>query len=241
MSIDTHISIATADGPMPAYAASPDGRARGAIIVVQEAFGVTAHIENIAQRLAGAGWHAVAPALFHRQGAPVLAYDDLESVMPVMGQLTAEGITNDLVATFHHLEAAGYPEGRTGVVGFCMGGSVTFYAATLRRLGAAVTFYGGGITTGRFGLPPLVDLATDLQSPWLGLYGDLDEGIPAEEVERLRRAAAGAAIPTEVVRYADAQHGFNCNDRPAVYNQAAATDAWRRTLEWFDRYVAAGT
>jgi carboxymethylenebutenolidase len=171
----------------------------------------------------------------------VLAYDDLESVMPVMGQLTAEGITNDLVATFHHLEAAGYPEGRTGVVGFCMGGSVTFYAATLRKLGAAVTFYGGGVTTGRFGLPPLVDLATDLQSPWLGLYGDLDEGIPAEEVERLRRAAAGAAIPTEVVRYADAQHGFNCNDRPAVYNQAAATDAWRRTLEWFDRYVAAGT
>jgi carboxymethylenebutenolidase len=174
MSTSAHVTITTPDGPMPAYESSPDGGADGAVVVVQEAFGVTAHIEHIVDRLAAAGWHAVAPAFFHRQGAPVIAYDDLESVMPVMGQLTAEGITDDLNATFDHLEAAGFPVERTGVVGFCMGGSVAFYAATMRELGAAVTFYGGGVTTGRFGLPPLVDLAPDLKAPWLGLYGDLD-------------------------------------------------------------------
>jgi len=235
-----HITIDSADGPIPAFASSPAEAAKGAVIVVQEAFGVTTHIEDIARRLADAGWYAVAPAFFHRQGAPALAYDDLESVMPIMGQLTAEGITNDLNATFEHLEGAGYPAARTGIVGFCMGGSVTFYAATLRGLGAAVSFYGGGVTTGRFGLPSLVDLAPKLQAPWLGLYGDRDQGIPTGEVEQLRHAAADAAVPTEVVRYAEADHGFNCNDRPAVFNQAAADDAWGRTLGWFDRHIVTG-
>jgi carboxymethylenebutenolidase len=240
MSTDGQITLDTPDGPMPAFEASPSEEPKGAVIVVQEAFGVTLHIEDIVRRLADAGWHAVAPALFHRQGAPVLAYDDLASVMPVMGQLTAEGITNDLNATFEHLEAAGFSAARTGIVGFCMGGGVTFYAATLRRLGAAVTFYGGGVTAGRFGLPSLVDLAPDLQSPWLGLYGDLDQGIPTSDVEQLRHATEDASAPTEIIRYAEAEHGFNCDDRPAVFNQAAATDAWGRTLNWFDRHLASG-
>ena len=239
MSTSAHITITTPDGPMPAYESSPDGGADGAVVVVQEAFGVTTHIEHIVDRLAAAGWHAVAPAFFHRQGAPVIAYDDLESVMPVMGQLTAEGIADDLNATFDHLEAAGFPAERTGIVGFCMGGSVAFYAATMRALGAAVTFYGGGVTTGRFGLPSLVDLAPDLKAPWLGLYGDLDQGIPPHDVEQLRQAASGAAVDTDIVRYAEAQHGFNCDDRPAAFNEAAAADGWDRTLRWFDRYLAA--
>ena len=120
---------------MPAFEASPEGDAKGGIVVVQEAFGVTEHIESIARRLADAGWYAVAPAFFHRQGSPVLAYDDFAAVMPVMKELNAEGITVDLKAAFAHLETSGFPATRTGIVGFCMGGSVTFYAATLRALG----------------------------------------------------------------------------------------------------------
>jgi carboxymethylenebutenolidase len=232
--------LATPDGPMPAYATSPDDGARGGIVVVQEAFGVTTHIERIADRLAEAGWLAIAPAFFHRQGAPVLAYDDLESVMPVMSQLTAEGITADLGAAFDYLGDAGFSAAQTGVVGFCMGGSVAFQAAALQALGAAVTFYGGGLTEGRFGFPALVELAPKLQTPWLGLYGDLDQGIAAGDVEQLRQAAAGADVATEIVRYADAEHGFNCDDRPAVFNQQAAADAWGRTLAWFDRHLSPG-
>jgi carboxymethylenebutenolidase len=240
MTTDAQITIDTADGPMPAFEASPAGEAKGGIVVVQEAFGVTSHIEDIARRLADAGWRAVAPAFFHRQGSPALAYDDFAAVMPLMKELTAEGITTDLTAALDHLEAAGFAAAKSGVVGFCMGGSVTFYAATLRPLGAAVTFYGGGVAEGRFGLPSLVDQAAKLQTPWLGLYGDIDQGIPIAEVEQLRTAAAATDVPTEIVRFAEADHGFNCNDRPAVFNPAAAADAWARTLEWFDRYLAGG-
>ena len=231
------IIIETQDGPMPAFEATPAGEDRGAVVVIQEAFGVTTHIEDVARRLADAGWRAIAPALFHRQGSPVIAYDDMQSVMPAMGQLTAEGLTTDVTAALDHVESTGRPASRTGIVGFCMGGSVTLYAGTLRPLGAAVTFYGGGVTEGRFGLPSLSALAPTLQTPWLGLYGDLDKSISVEEVEQLRAAADKAPVDTEIVRYATADHGFNCDDRPAVYNAEAAADGWRRTLEWFDRHM----
>jgi carboxymethylenebutenolidase len=239
MSTDTNVTIATADGPMPGFESIPDGAAKGGVIVVQEAFGVTPHIEDVTHRLSAAGWHALAPAFFHRQGAPVFDYEDLTSVMPVMGALTAAGIATDVDAALGHLGAAGFAPERIGMVGFCMGGSVTFHAAAWHALGAAVTFYGGGVAEGRFGLPSLVDQAPNLQTPWLGLYGDLDQGIPIDQVEQLRQAVAGLKVPTEIVRYAEANHGFNCNDRPAAFNQAAAADGWQRTLAWFDRHVAA--
>jgi carboxymethylenebutenolidase len=237
MTTESQITIDTTDGPMPAFEALPEAEAKGAIVVVQEAFGVTTHIEHICTRLADAGWRAIAPAFFHRQGSPVLAYDDLTAVMPVMMELTPEGINADLLASFAYLEQAGFTAAQTGVVGFCMGGSVTFYAATLRPLGAAVTFYGGGVAEARFGLPSLIDQAPQLQTPWLGLYGDLDQGIPSADVDQLRKVAAESSVPTEVVQYPEADHGFNCNDRPAVFNPTAAAAAWERALEWFGRYV----
>ena len=238
MPTSAQLTIDTPDGPMPAYAASPDTAARGGILVVQEAFGVTTHIQAIADRLAAAGWYAVAPALFHRQGSPVFAYDDLDSVMPAMGQLTAEAIAVDIAAALDHLEQAGFTAERSGVVGFCMGGTVSLYAGTTRPLGAAVTFYGGGLAQGRLGMPPLIEQAPNLRAAWLGLFGDLDRSIPVEEVEQLRLAAAKAPVATDIVRYPDADHGFNCNDRPAVFNATAAADAWRRTLSWFDEHLA---
>jgi len=238
---ESHITIDTVDGPMPAFEASPDHAAKGGIVVVQEAFGVTTHIEHVCTRLADAGWRALAPAFFHRQGSPVLAYDDLSAVMPVMMELTPEGIATDLVASFTSLNEAGFTTAQTGIVGFCMGGSVTFYAATLRPLGAAVTFYGGGVAEGRFGLPSLIEQAPQLQTPWLGLYGDLDQGIPSADVDQLRDVAAGARVPTEIVQYPDADHGFNCNDRPAVFNATAAAAAWERMLQWFERYVGSSS
>lgn len=118
-----------------------------------------------------------------------------------------------------------------------MGGSVTFGTAVRRRLGAAVTFYGGGIAQGRFGLPTQLEAGDQLQTPWLGLYGDLDQGIPVDDVEKLREVVAQAQVPAEIVRYADADHGFHCNDRPAVFHPAAAADAWARMLAWFERYI----
>jgi carboxymethylenebutenolidase len=240
MTTEAQITIDTPDGPMPAFEATPTGEAKGGVVVVQEAFGVTKHIEDIARRLAEAGWHAVAPAFFHRQGSPVLGYDDFTAVMPLMKELSAEGITTDLTAALDYLGSAGFAASNMGVVGFCMGGSVTFYAATLRPLGAAVTFYGGGVGEGRFGLPSLIDQAAALQTPWLGLYGDIDQGIPVADVEQLRQATETVSVPTEIVRFPDADHGFNCNDRPAVFNPTAAADAWSQALDWFERHLVTG-
>ena len=86
-------------------------------------------------------------------------------------------------------------------------------------------------------MPSLVDLAPSLQTPWLGLFGGFDQGIPPEDVEQLRIAVSKAPVPTEIVRYPDVQHGFNCDDRPAAYNPQAAVDAWSRTLSFFDGHL----
>jgi carboxymethylenebutenolidase len=111
------VTLATGDGPMPGYQARPDGAAKGGVVVVQEAFGVNPHIEDVTRRFATAGWDAVAPAFFHRQGSPVLDYDDLATVMPLLGQLTPGGLAMDLAAAVGHLAGAGHPAGRVAVVG----------------------------------------------------------------------------------------------------------------------------
>jgi len=231
--------VTTIDGPMDLYVASPEGTPKGGVVVIQEAFGVTTHIEDVCDLLAAHGLVAVAPALFHRQDVQVFPYDDIPAVMPAMGALTLAGIDADLDAAFGHLAEMGLPPERTGIVGFCMGGSVTLYVAGTRAIGAAITFYGGGIAKGRFGFPPGLELGAALRTPWLGLYGDRDLGIPIDEVEQLRTAAAACAVPSEIVRYENGLHGFNCDDRPDVFDASIAADARERMLAWFDRHVSA--
>lgn len=231
--------VSTPDGEMGLYDAAPDGVASGAVIVIQEAFGVNDHIEDVTRRFAAAGYRAVAPHLFHRTGDPGLEYGKFEKVMPHMQALSQQGLLDDLDATLGHLDGAGFPASRVGVVGFCMGGTVAFLAAARRPVGAAVSFYGGGVAEGRFGMPPLVELAADLQAPWLGLYGGQDQSIPVEQVEQLRAATAALAVPTEVVLYENAGHGFHCDQRPEAYHQESAVDAWARTLAWLGQHLPA--
>ena len=233
------IELATPDGSMAVYDARPDGDARGAVIVIQEAFGVNAHIEDVTRRFADAGYHAVAPALFHRAGGGTAPYDDFSKVMPLYEGLTDEGILMDVDATLDHLRAQGFTDDQVGIVGFCFGGRVTFLVGVRRALGAAVGFYGGGIVTQRFPqFPALVDETGDLKTPWLGLFGDRDGSIPVEDVEQLRGALERAPVETEIVRYPEAEHGFHCDVRES-YHEATAKDAWRRTLDWFAAHLGA--
>ncbi|WKN56041.1 dienelactone hydrolase family protein [Rhodococcus opacus] len=229
----------------PLTSITPGGPVRGGVVVIQEAFGVTGHIVDVCRRFAAAGYHAVAPHLFHRSGDPVLEYDDMKSAMSLIGELTAAHIDEDVDGAVAALSAASIDPRNTAIVGFCMGGTVAFHTATRLDLGAAVSFYGGGVANGRFGYPSQLDVAGQLSTPWLGLFGDRDKGIPTEEVEELRAAVAHAPVDTDIVRYADAEHGFHCDDRPAVYNEEAARDGWARTLQWFGTHVdvtpAAGT
>lgn len=233
------VLVETGDGPMRLYEAMPeDGGVGRGVVVVQEAFGVNNHIEDVTRRFAAEGYHAVAPELFHRAGGGTAPYDDFERVLPKFAGLTDEGILADLEAAVAHLGDAGLPADAVGLVGFCMGGRSTFLFALERAVGAAVGFYGGGIVTSRFPqFPALVDRVGELRTPWLGLFGDLDGSIPVDDVERLREALGAAPAPTEVVRYADADHGFHCDAR-ASYHQPSAADAWARTLAWFDQHLS---
>jgi carboxymethylenebutenolidase len=229
------------DGTMRLYEAKPDAgtTAKGAVVVIQEAFGVNDHIEDVTRRFAEAGYHAVAPDLFHRSGGGTAPYDDFSEVMPLFEGLDGDdALLRDVDVALDHLRSAGWGDGQIGIVGFCFGGRVTMLVALRRRLGAGVGFYGGGIVTGRFPqFPPLIDEVPKLATPWLGLFGDQDHAIPVDDVEQLRGALNEAPAPTEVVRYPDAGHGFHCDQRPD-YVEADAHDAWSRTLAWFDAHLA---
>jgi carboxymethylenebutenolidase len=233
----TTFEVSTPDGPMAVYEATPEGDPRAAVIVVQEAFGVNDHIQDVTRRFAREGYHAVAPHLFHRAGGGTAPYDDFSKVFPLFEGLDDAALLVDIDATVLALGERGFDPDRIGVVGFCMGGRISFLVAARRRLGAAVGFYGGGIVTARFPqFPPLVDETPALQTPWLGLFGDADESIPVEDVERLRTALDAAPVAHEVVRYPDAGHGFHCDVRPAFEPDAAA-DAWERTQAWFAMHL----
>jgi len=237
---DQQRSVATPDGAMDLYEASPDGAAKGAVIVIQEAFGVNEHIRDVTRRLAGGGYHAVAPAIFHRAGGGAIDdYDnvDFNEMLKLFEGVSDDAVLADVDAALDALRREGFADSNIGIVGFCFGGRVTFLVSARRALGAGVTFYGGGIVTpGHFSFPTLIDEAQSLRTPWLGLFGDEDGGIPVEDVERLRAAVAAAPVDTEVVRYPGAGHGFHCDVRSA-YHEASAKDGWARALAWFDGHL----
>jgi carboxymethylenebutenolidase len=223
---------------MALYEAVPNGKARAAVIVIQEAYGVNHYIERVANDLAEAGYHAVAPHLFHRSDVTIVPYDDMQRAIEMITTLTDETELADLDAAIAHLRASGFAEDKIGVVGFCMGGRVTFLASLRRPIGAGVGFYGGAIVGGWPPMfAPLDAEASGLQAPWLGLFGDRDPSIPVEHVETLRAALKSAPVDTEIVRYPHAGHGFHCEPRERSYVPAAAEDAWRRTLDWFERHL----
>jgi len=232
-------TLTTADGPMDLYEALPDGKPRGAVIVVQEAFGVNDHIMDVTRRFAAAGYRAVAPAFFHRAGGGTAPYTDFAKVMPLFKGVTDDAMLMDVDSALAHLRGQGFSDAQIGLVGFCFGGRVSFLVATRRKLGAVVGFYGGGIVAARRpGFPTLIGDTAKLGSPWLGLFGDKDGGIPNEDVEQLRQTLdRETKQPHEVVLYEGAEHGFHCDARPS-YNERAAKDAWRRTLDWFGKYLA---
>jgi carboxymethylenebutenolidase len=231
--------LETPDGPMAVFEATPDGDARGAVIVIQEAFGVNAHIRDVTGRFARAGYHAIAPAYFHRAGGGAVEdYTDVAAIFGLFEGLTDDGILVDTDAALDHLHHRGFEDAGIGVVGFCFGGRASFLVSLRRALGAGVGFYGGGIATkGVLPFPALVDEADGLQTPWLGLFGDEDASIPVADVEHLREALTASPVAAEVVRYPGAAHGFHCDAR-ADYHEPSAADAWTRTLAWFDAHLA---
>jgi carboxymethylenebutenolidase len=232
------LKLDTPDGPARAYLAMPATDPRGGIVVIPEAFGLNEHIEGVARRYAESGYASLGVDVFHRSGQGVAPYDDFKKAMAIPDGLEDEGFLADLDAAVALLATIGIDRDRIAVVGFCIGGRLSFLAAVRRRLGAAISYYGGGIVDqGAFpAMPPLLAEVDSLQTPWLGFFGDLDRSIPTEHVETLRSALAAVAVPYEVVRYPEATHGFNCDARPS-YNEAASSDSFARAIDWLQRHL----
>jgi carboxymethylenebutenolidase len=222
------IDLKAADGfTFPAYIAQPQGQARGAVVVLQEIFGVNSHIRQVADGYAAAGYLAVAPATFHRvkQGVE-LGYtpEDVNAGAALKAQveaLPAPGVLQDIQAAINHASQAG----KVGIVGYCWGGLLAWRAACLLDgLSAAAPYYGGGST-----LP--AEIARQPKVPVMAHFGDQDAHIPMDTV----RAFEKAHPEVEVHVYA-ANHGFNCDQRGS-YNAGAATTARERTLDHFRRHL----
>ena len=216
-------TLQAADGfTLSAYVAQPAGKPRGAIVVIQEIFGVNSHIRSVADRFAAEGYLAVAPAMFDRVKPGVeLGYLDADmtagfELKTAVDALPGAGVLPDIQAAIDH--AAQISGGKVGIVGFCWGGLLTWQAACLLQgLSAAVPYYGGGITAES-------EIARQPQCPVMAHFSDQDQWIPMEGIEAFRKAH-----PEVAVHVYSAHHGFNCDQRGA-YNQAAADLARERSL-----------
>jgi carboxymethylenebutenolidase len=235
------VQIPVADGQIPAYRAHPQsGRSFPIVLVVQEIFGVHEHIKDLCRRLAKAGYCAVAPALYARQGDVSKIENIQQIISTVVSKVPDEQVMRDLDATAEWAAKSSRGDaGRLAITGFCWGGRIVWlYAAHNPRLRAGAAWYGQieGNTTP---LTPkrAIDFAGALKAPVLGLYGGKDGGIPVESVERMRTSLKVVNDPSEIQLYPNAQHGFNADYRPS-YDKEAATDAWQKMLAWFKKYGA---
>jgi carboxymethylenebutenolidase len=236
------VKVPVPDGEMPGYRAVPEGDARRPLVlVVQEVFGVHEHIKDVCRRLAKAGYFAVAPELFARQGDVSKIADVQQIVSTVVAKVPDAQVMQDLDATAAWAASTGRADAaKLGVTGFCWGGRIVWlYAAHAARLKAGVAWY-GRLASPSDALRPKqpIDLAGELKAPVLGLYGGADTGIPLADVEAMRRALTAAKSESEIVVYDGAPHGFFADYRPS-YRAADAADGWRRMLAWFERFGVA--
>jgi carboxymethylenebutenolidase len=221
--------ISVSDGTgMDAYVARPASANGAGILVFQEAYGVNAHIRDVADRFAQLGFTAVAPELFHRS-APAgfeAAYGDFETVGPHMKQLTAESLAADATASVEWLAKNGDLDSkRIAAIGFCLGGRVSYIANASLDLRAAVSFYGGGIA------PDLLEMASRQHGPLLMFWGGKDKHIPPEQYRTVADTLTAAGKTHEQVVFSQGDHGFFC-DKRASYEPGAARQAWALTLEF---------
>ena len=218
------ISIKMQDGfELSAYRSMPSAQSKGVVVVIQEIFGVNAHIREVADGYAAQGYSAIAPALFDRiERDTELGYAEADMGKGV--ELAFQGL--EMAQTMKDLQSVvdyGAAQGAVGVVGFCFGGLLTYLSACqLKGVAAASSYYGGGIA-GVLDHQP--------KCPLIMHFGELDAHIPMTDVEKIKEA--NPRIPVHVY---DADHGFNCDHR-ASYSEQAAELALQRTLAHFDQHL----
>ena len=231
---------------MPAYRSAPKGKTNlPVVLVISEIFGVHEYIADVTRRFAKAGYLAIAPELFVRQGDPSSYGEMGKLIAEVISKVPDAQVMGDLDATLLWASKNGGNANRAAITGFCWGGRITWlYAAHNPKLKAGVAWYGRVEGQTNANNPKhAVDLAVQLKAPVLGLYGGDDAGIPVTSVNNMKEVLAlsasrgnKAAKASEFVLYPDAPHAFHADYRPS-YRAAPATDGWNRALAWFKQYV----
>ena len=234
------VSYPSGNFQVHAYRAAPKGKTNlPVILVVSEIFGVHEYIADVCRRLAHAGYLAIAPDLFERQGDP-MSYGELAKLMSeVIAKVPDAQVMGDLDATVAWAGAHGGDAKKVGITGFCWGGRITWLYAAHAPVKAGVAWYGRlvGQDTPRQPQQPLA-LAAQMKAPVLGLYGGKDESIPVASIEQMKAALAKAGAPAseaQFVVYPDAPHAFHADYR-ASYRKDAAEDGWKRALAWFKQH-----
>ena len=224
------IELIAADGArIPAYEARPQGQPRGAVVVIQEIFGVNSHIRSVADGYAEQGYLAVVPACFHRAKPGVeLGYSEADmgegfGYKTAVEALPAPGVLQDIQAAIDH--AANASGGKVGIVGYCWGGLLTWRSACLLKgLSAAVPYYGGGMTT-------VAEVARKPSVPVLAHFAEIDKWIPMDGVVDFQTLHPEVRVCTY-----EAHHGFNCDQR-AAWHAPSAKLARERTLAFFAEHL----
>ncbi|MEW6480901.1 MAG: dienelactone hydrolase family protein [Pseudomonadota bacterium] len=226
---------------MPAYRAAPAGKTGlPVVLVLSEIFGVHEYIADTTRRFARAGYLAIAPELFVRQG-DAQSYGEMARLMAeVISKVPDAQVMGDLDATVRWAAANGGDTSKLGVTGFCWGGRQTWlYAAHNPAVKAGVAWYGRlvGQNTELTPRHP-VDVAGRLHGPVLGLYGSADTGIPLDTVDKMKVALASGNVASRAstfVVYPDAPHAFHADYRPS-FRKEPAEDGWKRALAWFSQH-----
>ncbi len=211
-------------GATSGYLSTPGAGKGPGVLVIQEWWGLVQHIKNVGDRFAAEGFTALAPDLYH--GKTATEPDGAGKLFMALNIAQAE---KDLRGAAQYL--AGHSStAKLGAVGFCMGGQLALFAATLNpSIGACVNFYGVH--------PNVKPDYTKLAGPVLGLFAEKDGFVTPQVARELDAAIRKAGKPSEIHIYPGVDHGFFNDDRPDVYSKAAAEDAWRRTLTFFRQHL----
>jgi len=233
---------------VPFFFAAPEGKSNlPVILVIQEIFGVHEYIADTCRRFAKAGYLAIAPELYARQGNPAKYTEMAKLMTEVVSKVPDAQVMKDLDGAVAWAGAHGGNLKKVGITGFCWGGRITWlYAEQSQHIKAAVAWYGRlvGVASALTPKHPL-ELAAELKAPVLGLYGGEDRGIPLPTINQMKEALAmagakgnAAAKASEFVVYRDAPHAFHADYRPS-YRKEAAADGFARALAWFKAHDVA--
>jgi carboxymethylenebutenolidase len=232
------VKIPVKDGQIPAYRAMPaTGSNFSVVLVIQEIFGVHAHIQDVCRRFAKLGYLAIAPEMFARQG-DVSKMSDIQEIRKIVSKVPDAQVMSDLDATVDWAQKSGKGNiNKLGITGFCWGGRIVWlYAAHNPKVKAGVAWYGRlvGDSTSLTPKQP-IDIASTLKVPVLGLYAGKDDLIPNDTVEKMQQVLKSSSSGSEIVLYPDTPHGFHADYRP-TYRKKEAEDAWKLLQDWFKKY-----